>query len=106
MEHPPRAFPWEKLLPWAIVRVRKDVALWLDGAEAPRICLHKGCGRKYQPRRYNQRYCQDPQCQQEVRRWHAARRQARYREDVGVRARHAQAEKAALPASQVSAAGG
>jgi hypothetical protein len=32
-EHPPRAFPWEKLLPWAIVRVRKDVALRLDGAE-------------------------------------------------------------------------
>jgi hypothetical protein len=33
VEHPPRAFPWEKLLPWAIVRVRKDVALRLDGAE-------------------------------------------------------------------------
>ena len=36
MEHPPRAFPWEKLLPWAIVRVRKDVALRLDGAERAR----------------------------------------------------------------------
>ena len=36
MEHPPRAFPWEKLLPWAIVRVRKDVALWLDGAKRAR----------------------------------------------------------------------
>lgn len=59
-----------------------------------RNCLRKGCGRKYQSQRCNQRYCQDPQCQQEVRRWHAAKRQARHREDVDVRVRHAQAEKA------------
>jgi hypothetical protein len=45
------------------------------------------------PRRYNQHYCQDPQCQHEVRRWRAAKRQARHREDVEVRARHAQAER-------------
>lgn len=60
----------------------------------PRHCFRKGCGRKYQPQRYNQRYCQDPQCRHEVRRWHAAKRQARRREDDEVRARHAQAEKA------------
>ena len=35
-EHPPRAFPWEKLLPWAIVRVRKDVAIRLERAERAR----------------------------------------------------------------------
>jgi hypothetical protein len=59
-----------------------------------RSCFRKGCDRKYQPQRYNQRYCQDRQCQQEVRRWHAAKRQARHREDDEVRVRHAQAEKA------------
>ena len=36
LEHPPRAFPWERLLPWAIVRVRKDVGVRLDGAERAR----------------------------------------------------------------------
>ena len=28
----------------------------------PRICLRKGCRRKYHPRCHNQRYCQDPEC--------------------------------------------
>lgn len=59
----------------------------------PRICMRKGCGRKYQPRCWNQRYCQDPQCLREVRRWQAARRQAKRRQDARAKARHAQAEK-------------
>ena len=59
----------------------------------PRICLRKGCGRKYQPRCWNQRYCQDPECLRQVKRWQAARRQARRRQDADVKARHAQAER-------------
>ena len=59
-----------------------------------RICLRKGCGRKYQPRSWNQRYCQEPECQRQVRRWQAARRQAKHRQDDDARARHAQAERA------------
>ena len=51
----------------------------------PRICLRKGCGRKYQPRRRNQRYCQDAECLREVRRWQAARRQAKRRRDARVK---------------------
>src|SRR6266487_3865283 len=69
----PELFPWELPL--------------------PRICLRKGCGRKYLPRRWNQRYCQDPECLREVRRWQAARRQAKRRQDIPVKAQHAQAEK-------------
>jgi hypothetical protein len=59
----------------------------------PRPCLRKGCGRQYQPRCWNQRYCQDPECQRELRRWQAARRQAKRRQDPRVKVRHAQAEK-------------
>jgi hypothetical protein len=59
-----------------------------------RICLRKGCGCKYQPRRWNQRYCQDPQCQRQVRRWQAARRQARRRTEEAARAQHADTERA------------
>jgi hypothetical protein len=59
----------------------------------PRICLRKGCGRKYLPRRWNQRFCQDPECQRLIRRWRAARRQAKYRQDAQVKARHTQAER-------------
>jgi hypothetical protein len=58
-----------------------------------RICLRKGCGRKYQPRCWNQRYCQDSECLRQVRRWQAARRQAKRRQDDRVQAQHAQAEK-------------
>jgi hypothetical protein len=60
----------------------------------PRICLRKGCGRKYQPRRWNQRYCQDAECLRQVRRWQAAKRQARRRQDEAVKAQHAQAQRA------------
>jgi hypothetical protein len=70
-----------------------------------RICLRKGCGRKYQPRRWNQRYCQEPECLRQVRRWQAARRQAKQRQDDLAKARHAQAQRArrqrAKSASQV-----
>jgi hypothetical protein len=59
-----------------------------------RICLRKGCGSKYQPRRWNQRYCQDPECQRLVRRWQAARRQARRRQDEVAKSEHAEAERA------------
>lgn len=57
------------------------------------MCLRKGCRRPYVPRCWNQRYCQDPECQRQVRRWQAARRQAKRRQDARVKAQHAQAEK-------------
>jgi len=58
-----------------------------------RNCLRKGCARKYQPRCHHQRYCQHPECLRELRRWHAAQRQAERRKDVNVKTQHAQAEK-------------
>ena len=59
-----------------------------------RTCLRKGCGRIYQPRCWNQRYCQDPECLRQIRQWQAARRQAKHRQTAEAKARHAQAEKA------------
>ena len=58
-----------------------------------RNCLRKGCGRKFQARRYNQRYCREPECLAEVRRWQAAKRQQRCRSQLGTRQRHAEAER-------------
>jgi len=60
----------------------------------PRVCLRKGCGRRYVPRRWNQRYCQDPECLRLVRRWQAARRQAKRRQDDAAKAQHAKDEQA------------
>jgi hypothetical protein len=59
-----------------------------------RKCLRKGCGRKYQPRRWNQLYCQEPECLRLVRRWQAARRQAERRQDAAVKAQRAKAARA------------
>ncbi len=59
-----------------------------------RVCLRKGCGRKYQPQRWNQHYCQDAECLRLVRRWQAARRQAKRRQDDAAKAQHAEAERA------------
>jgi hypothetical protein len=58
-----------------------------------RVCLRKGCGRKYQPRRWNQHYCQDPECLRLVRRWQAAKRQAKRRQDEAAQSQHAEAER-------------
>ena len=60
----------------------------------PRVCLRKGCGRRYTPRRWNQRYCQDPECLREVRRWQARQRQRRRRASPQGRQQHRHAERA------------
>ena len=60
----------------------------------PRICLRKGCGCKYQPRRWNQRYCQDSECLRQVRRWQAARRQAKRRRGEAAKTQPAEAQVA------------
>jgi hypothetical protein len=58
-----------------------------------RVCPRKGCEAVYTPRTGNQRYCQDQQCLQEVRRWQAARRQKRRRLRPDVRKTQAAAAK-------------
>jgi hypothetical protein len=58
-----------------------------------RTCLRKGCGRRFQARRPNQRYCQDPECRKELRRWQAAKRQQKRRADAEGRRQHAEAER-------------
>jgi hypothetical protein len=60
----------------------------------PRVCLCSECGRTYQPRRWNQRFCQDPRCLTRVRRWQANKRQQRPRERPEFRAKRAEAERA------------
>lgn len=59
----------------------------------PRRCLRKGCDQIYRPRRWNQRYCQEPACRRELRRWQAAKRQQRRRHSEPVRAQHAAAQR-------------
>jgi hypothetical protein len=93
--HPPRAVPLGAVPPVGASQGTPKPGSSARGRRPrPRMCFRKGCGRKYQPRRWNQRYCQDPHCQREVRRWLAARRQARHRQHAQAKARHAQAEKA------------
>ena len=60
----------------------------------PRLCLRKGCGRQYQPRRWNQRYCQDAECLRLVRRWLAARRQAKRRQNDAAKTQDAEKQRA------------
>ena len=58
-----------------------------------RLCLRKGCGRSFQPRQWNQRYCQEPECLRAVRRWQAAKRQRQRRATAEGRQRHAVEER-------------
>lgn len=59
-----------------------------------RTCLRKGCGRRYRARQWNQRYCGEPECRREVRRWQATRRQRARRASAEGREKHAAAERA------------
>ena len=58
-----------------------------------RVCLRKGCGRRYQARQWNQRYCQDPECLRLVHRWQATKRQRQRRAAPEERQKHAEAER-------------
>ena len=60
----------------------------------PRRCLRKGCDQQFAPQRWNQRYCQDPVCLQEVRRWLARKRQRQCRQSEEQRRRHCERERA------------
>jgi len=92
--HSPRAFPWEIEPPVGNHHVNgKPRSKARERRPRARPCLNKGCRRKYQPRCWNQRYCQDPECLREVDRWQAAQRQARRREEAKGKAEHAQAER-------------
>jgi len=93
-QHSPRAFPLGVAAPVGTLHgTHRHSRLPRARRPRPRTCFRKGCGRKYQPRCWNQRYCQDPECLRQVRRWQAAHRQAERRQDERVRAQHAQAEK-------------
>ena len=83
-------------LPWAFARLRRSTAVQPEGTNCACGCLRKECSRRYQPRPrcWNQRYCGDPECLRQVRRWQAARRQPIYRLAAHVKARHARAERA------------
>jgi hypothetical protein len=93
LAHSPRAFPLGDKPPMGAHHV-KSKPHCPARARRPRLrlCLRKGCGRKYQPVRWNQRYCQEPECRRRVRRWQAARRQAKHRQDEFAKARHAEAQ--------------
>jgi len=94
-QHPPRAFPLGEAPPVGTRQSTGRHGCSTRGRRPrPRTCLRKGCGRRYRPRRWNQRYCQEPECLRQVRCWQAAQRQAKHRQDAVVKARHAQAEKA------------
>ena len=91
----PRAYPWETTTPVGTPKPTPKGRPKASRRKArPRICLRKGCGRRYEPKRWNQRYCQDLECRRLLRRWQACRRQAARRKTVAVRAQHAAAQHA------------
>ena len=92
MPRSPRAVPWEIATP--VGSHHHNPKCRCPRRPRTRVCLRKGCGRMYQPRRSNQRYCQDPECLRLVRRWQAAKRQAKRRQEDEVKAQHAEAERA------------
>ena len=91
----PRAYPWETTTPVGTAKPTPKARPKASRRKArPRICLRKGCGRRYEPKRWNQRYCQDPECRRLLRRWQACRRQAERRKAAEVKAEHAVAQRA------------
>jgi hypothetical protein len=80
--------------PWDAVRITQIQRTVLENPDFGSV-LVRGCEAVYTPRAGNQRYCQDPQCLQEVRRWQAAGRRKQRRLRPEVRKTQAAAAKAA-----------
>lgn len=64
-----------------------------DCRSTVRHCLRRGCDNRYQPRQWNQHFCQAPDCRAELNRWRAAKRQRRWRSNEENRLRQAQRER-------------
>ena len=63
------------------------------GRFPPRSCLRQGCNCVFLPGHWNQRYCREPSCRQELHRWHAAKRQRNHRQNPVNRQKHVEAER-------------
>ena len=63
----------------------------------------EGMYNSFQPHRWNQRYCQDPHCRRELRRWQNAQRQQRRRQQAEVRRQHAERERTRRQAKRQAA---
>jgi len=58
-----------------------------------RLCLLKGCGRRFRPRRAQQRYCSEP-CGKAARKWSRWKAQQRYRSSrYGKQKRNGQSQR-------------
>lgn len=64
----------------------------IESSHVFRLCLRKGCEQRFEPGRWNQRYCGQSHCLREVRRWQAAKRQRAFRQSAHNRRRQAEAE--------------
>lgn len=58
-----------------------------------RRCYRKGCQNRFSPQRRYQKFCNDPICASELKRWQALKRQRRHRENPENRRKHAQRER-------------
>jgi hypothetical protein len=58
-----------------------------------RTCHRRGCGRKFLPRSWNQRYCREPKCLRLLHGWQATKRQRERRRQAEKRRQHADAER-------------
>ena len=58
-----------------------------------RTCHRKGCSNRFLPRRPYQKFCLDPTCVVQLRRWQATKRQRRHRVSPENRQKHAERER-------------
>jgi hypothetical protein len=60
---------------------------------ATKCCLRKGCDNRLIPNPRNQKFCQHPACNRELRRWTNLKRQQKRRLNPDVKTREADAQK-------------
>ena len=84
-----RNLPWDSCSIAAKKAWPPEAGGW-DGG----LAFARGVGGSYRARQWNQRYCQDPECQRLVHRWQATKRQRERRAAPEGRQKHAEAERA------------
>jgi hypothetical protein len=89
-------------VPWARTATRNFICSQNTSLDSPsklsssknlRRCLRKGCDNRFSPNRRYQKFCNDPDCAAQLRRWQALKRQRCHRASPENRQKHAERER-------------
>lgn len=92
----PRKVPLAPNAAWNFIFIQNTSTESFSNRSFPkilRLCYRKGCANRFSPQRRYQKFCRDPGCVAELRRWQTLKRQRQHRLKPENRQKHAERER-------------